>query len=139
MIVLDVNVLVATAIPSHPHHPTAVRFLEDAVTKHEIAVPDVVWSGFVRTVTNPAVVSPPPTWDAIRAFMNAIRGHQAYRTDVRGSVSSIDDLIALCERFDLRRNLVSDAYIAAVASDHNAVVATFDADFDRLPVAVVHP
>jgi len=34
---------------------------------------------------------------------------------------------------------VSDAHIAVVASDHNATVATFDTDFDRMPVTVVHP
>ena len=139
MIVVDVNVLVAAAIASHPYHAVARRFLEDALTAGEVAVPDVVWSGFVRTVTNAAVADPPPTWDAVRTFVGAVRGHPGYRADVRGLVSSIDSLVALCQRLDLRRNLVSDAHVAMVAADHNAAVATFDTDFDKMPVAVIHP
>jgi len=139
VIVLDVNILVAAAIPGHPWHAPVARFLEDALATDEVAVPDVVWSGFVRTVTNPAVADPLPSWDEIDAFVGAVRSHRGYRSDVRGLVSSVEALLDLCRHHDLRRNLVSDAHIALVATDYNATVATLDTDFDRIAGAVIHP
>ncbi|MDR0416247.1 MAG: PIN domain-containing protein [Propionibacteriaceae bacterium] len=139
MIVLDVNVLVAAYLTGHRFHAAARAFLRSALDAGGVAVPDVVWSGFARVVTHPAVVQPPADWPEIRAFTAAVQGHPGYRADIRGLTSPLAALWALCQAAGARRNLVSDAHIAAVAIDCNAAVATWDADFDRFPVPVVHP
>ena len=39
----------------------------------------------------------------------------------------------LCERADCRGNLVQDAYLAALALEHNCTYITTDRDFSRFP------
>jgi len=139
MIILDVNVLVAAYLATHERHEASVRFLEDCLFSGDTAAPDVVWSGFIRIVTNPEVVNPVNPWSEIRAFTDTVRNHPGYRSDVRGLNGPLDSFLALCQVADAHHNLVSDAYIAAVAIEHNASVGTWDTDFDKLPVSVVHP
>ena len=139
MIVLDVNVLVAAYLTGHDFHAAANKFLNETLNTSEVAVPDVVWSGFVRTVTNPVLAQPPATWPEVRAFVAAVQQYPGYRADVRCLAAALDSFLALCQTTDARRNKVSDAYIAAIAIAHNASVATWDTDFDAFPVTVIHP
>jgi hypothetical protein len=39
----------------------------------------------------------------------------------------------LCARADCRGNLIQDAYLAALALEHDAVFVTTDRDFARFP------
>ncbi|MCL2317108.1 MAG: PIN domain-containing protein [Actinomycetia bacterium] len=139
MIVIDVNVLLAAFIVQHPLHHAAVRFVADSLKEGGVAVPDVVWSGFARIASNPATSTPPVEWSRIRAFADTIRRHPGYRADVRAMTSPVESFLASCHAMGARGNKVADAYIAAVATDHNAAVATWDADFDTLPVPVITP
>jgi len=139
VIVLDVNVLVAAYLTGHQFHAPARRFLRAALAAGDFAIPDAVWSGFARVVTNPALVQPPASWPEVREFAGAVSRRPGYRADVRGATAPIGSFLALCQATGARRNLVSDACLAAVAIDHNASVATWDADFDAFPVPVVHP
>ncbi len=129
----------AAYIDQHEFHGAAASFLQESLLTDQVAIPDVVWSRFIRVVTHPAVTSPPVTWPQVRDFVMAVCRHPNYRADVRGLTASFDTFLILCQSVGARGNLVSDAYIAAVAIDHNASVATWDADFDRLPVSVVRP
>lgn len=139
MIVLDVNVLVAAYVTGHAFHKAAHSFLRDALKTGGVGIPDVVWSGFVRTVTNPAIAQPVATWPEIRAFVSAVQRHPGYEPSIRTLTSPVDSFLILCQAGHARRNKVSDAYIAAIAIDHNASVATWDSDFDDFPVSVIHP
>ena len=94
MIVLDVNVLVAAFIVSHSHHDSARRFVQTALQGvGGVGVPDVVWSGLVRTVTNPRVVDPPATWAEVRAFVDAIQRNGGYRPQVRAITSPLSTFL----------------------------------------------
>ena len=139
MIVLDVNVLVAAYLTGHPSYAAGRTFIREALETGGVGVPDVVWSGFIRTVTNPVVSQPPATGPEIRTFMDALRRHPGYRADVRGMISPVESFAALCQTVGANGNKVSDAYIAAVAIDHGASVATWDTDFDAFPIHVIHP
>jgi len=139
VIVLDVNVLVAAYLTGHAFHEAARSFLDSSLDVGGVAVPDVVWSGFARVVTNAAIVSPPATWAEVRTFANAVQQHPGYRRDVRGMTSAPDSFLILCQTNGASGNKVSDAYVAAVAIDHNASVATWDSDFGAFPVPVVEP
>jgi toxin-antitoxin system PIN domain toxin len=139
MIVPDVNVLVAAFADGHPHHEAARACLRRALAEEGVAIPDVVWSGFARVVTDPAVVDPPADWPQVRRFAEAVRSHPGYRAEIRGAKAPMDSYLALCHLVGARRNLVADAYIAQVAVDWGAAVATWDPDFDGLPAPVVRP
>ena len=139
MIVLDVNVLVAAFVDSHERHEEARAFLRAALARGDVAVPDVVWSGFVRVVTNPIIVDPPAEWFEVRRFADGLRAQPGYRADIRGMSSPLESFLVLCQLCGAQRNLVSDAYIAAVAVDVGGAVATWDTDFDRLPALVIRP
>ena len=139
MIVVDVNVLVAAAWQDHEFHQAAAEFLSRSLEHDEVAVPDVVWSRLIRTATNPRVIQPTPDWPSINRFIQAIRSHPSYRMDVRAMTSPITTFLVLCGSAGVKGNLVSDAYIAAIAMDYDATVATWDTDFERFPVQVVHP
>lgn len=139
MIILDVNLLLAAYVTGHPSHQAAQTFIRESLEAGGVAVPDVVWSGLIRTATNPAIAQPPATWPQIRAFIDAIRHHVGYRADIRGMTSPIESFSALCQTVNATGNKVPDAYIAAVAIDQNASVATWDTDFDTFPVPVIHP
>ncbi|MCL1841107.1 MAG: PIN domain-containing protein [Propionibacteriaceae bacterium] len=139
MIILDVNILVAAAYTGHSHHARSRCFLEDCLQRGDVAIPDVVWSGLIRTVTNPKAVGQAQPWSQIRTFMNAVRNHPNYRADVRALTGPLDSFTTLCQMLNAHGNLISDAYIAAIAIEHNASVGTWDTDFDAMPVLVVRP
>ena len=61
----DVNVLVAASRSDHPHHPVAIRWLDDALDAcalgQGLALLPMVAAGFLRLVTHPRVfVEPTP-------------------------------------------------------------------------------
>lgn len=139
MIILDVNVLVAAYLTGHQYHDAARAFLDESLKTGEVGIPDVVWSGFIRTVTNPAVVQPPAALEEVNSFIAAVRRHRGYLPEVRSMVSPLESFVRLCQTSGARGNKVSDAYIACVAIDYNAAVATWDSDFNAFPPAVIHP
>ena len=131
MIVLDVNVLLAVYRADHPHHD-AVRpwFDRTLVPGADIVVPDLVWVGFLRIVTNSHVFEVPSTLAEALSFLDAVTGAPAYAS-VPGLRGTWDVMRELATEADARGNLVPDAYIAAVAMTHGAPVATMDRDFRR--------
>jgi hypothetical protein len=49
------------------------------------------------------------------------------------SENHVEEVLGALERMGTAGNLVSDAQIAALALEHNAVLHTMDADFIRFP------
>jgi toxin-antitoxin system PIN domain toxin len=132
MIVIDVNVLIGSLFASHPEHQRAGRLLTKAfVDFAPVVIPDVVWSGFARIATGLPQVSDRATWTDVLAFTRALRADPRYAAGVRGLAGEVDTFLELCERVGARRNLVTDAYIAAIAFELDCPVASFDQDFTR--------
>lgn len=130
MIVADVNVLLAAHLSRHPHHDVAHRFLTRALTEDAVVVPDLVWVGFVRLATNRRVFETPSTIADALACVRAVAGAARYRP-VAGLVDGIDAFVRVAEEGEAAANLGPDAYIAALAIEHDCAVATFDRDFRR--------
>jgi len=139
VIVVDVNVLVAAYLTRQTMHTTARAWLAELLSTGEVAVPDVVWSGFSRIVTNPSITNPPATWSDVRSFIAAVQRHPSYREDIRGMLAPLGSFAILCQETKAVGNKVSDAYIAAIAIDHNAGLASWDSDFSAFPVTLVKP
>ncbi|QIM16192.1 type II toxin-antitoxin system VapC family toxin [Leucobacter insecticola] len=140
MIVLDVNVLVAAFRADHSHHgvarPWLMRLLE---TESAVIVPDLVWIGFLRVVTNRRIFDGPASPREALTFMEALTRSSAYRR-APGLPDGHDVLHRTVEVTDARANLIPDAYIAAVALAFACPVATFDRDFHRFEgLRIVRP
>lgn len=93
-------------------------------------MPDLVWVGFIRVVTNRRIFAVPADLGEAFDFVTALRAHDGYRT------SEIDrELITTwmseCIDGQAGGDLVPDAYVAAVARRISGTVVTRDRDFRR--------
>lgn len=131
MIVADVNVVVAAFREDHPHHEVARAWLERTLTgSQSLIVPDLVWVGFTRIVTNGHIFDPPAPLSAAFEFVDAVCSAPRY-VAVAGLSDGIARFQRAAEESEASGNLVPDAYIAAIAFSHAASVASFDRDFRR--------
>lgn len=130
----DVNVLIAASRSDHPHHRTALRWLQDALAgsadgNRFVLLPMVV-AEFLRLVTHPKVfVSPTPMSDAC-AFIDAILAAPGVRLAPLGE--ECQPLLRLCRSQKLHGNAVPDAWIASAVKIAGAHLVTFDRGFSRL-------
>jgi toxin-antitoxin system PIN domain toxin len=129
--VFDVTVLLATFRQDHAHHPFVRPWFDETFTAGaDVIVPDFVWVGFLRIVTNTHVFEVPSTLDEASEFMSAVTTSSAYRS-VAGLPAGLDVFLETCREGDARGNLVPDAYIASVARSYACPVVTLDKDFRR--------
>lgn len=112
MIVLDLNVLVAAFRADHVHHPIVRPWFDDVfATRSDIVVPDFVWVGFLRLVTNTHIFEVPSSRAEAFAFVDAVLVSPAYRA-VPGLPNGLGVFRQTCETGDATGNLIPDAYIA---------------------------
>ncbi len=132
MILPDVNVLVYAFRRESLLHDRYAAWLADLLGGgEEVGVTEGTLTGFLRIVTNPRIyLDPAPISDAL-AFVDAVR-----RARRRRWVAITDAVwTAFTALVDsdpqLRGNLVSDAWLAALALAHGARIATADRGFAR--------
>ena len=120
---LDVNVLVALAWPSHVHHELAHRWFQDAHTDGWATCP-LTQSGFVRVSSNrlvlPEPVSPRDAVLLLRELV-ALPGHTFWTDDVSITESDTFHL----DRLTTHRQ-ITDAHLLALASRRGGRLATLD-------------
>jgi toxin-antitoxin system PIN domain toxin len=93
---------------------------------------DLVVSGFLRIVTHPRVFEVPSAWaDAIR-FAEQLR-EQPNCVAIAPGPHHWEIFARLCKSAVAKGNLVSDAYLAALAIEHGGEWITTDRDFSRFP------
>lgn len=133
MILPDVNVLVYAHRKDTPRHDDYRTWLEGVLSgPAAFGLADLVLSGFLRVVTHPRVFKEPtPLADAV-AFVRAVRDRDN-RIPVVPGPRHWSIFLDLCEGADARGNLVSDAYLAALAIEAGAEWLTTDRDFMRFP------
>ena len=79
MIVVDVNVLLAAFRADHVHHARARPWLERTLEAGvRIIVPDLVWVGFLRLVTNSHIFDVPATPAEAFEFVDAVCAAPSY-------------------------------------------------------------
>ncbi len=131
MILLDVNVLVAAYRGDHPHHEMVRPWFDTLLAgTGRFTVPDTVWASFVRITTHRRVFRVPSTAAEAFSFLRAVRAHPHSVPTVPGD-GHLSIFETLCTEDDARGDLAADAYVAALAMEQGAVVATFDRDFAR--------
>ena len=130
----DVNVLVAASRRDHPHHASALGWLEAAVAAAgrgaALGVLPVVAAGFLRVVTHRRVFPHPTPMPAAVAFLDALLAAPGAELLLLGA--EWPRVRALCEAHGLAGNDVTDAWIAAAVVEHHEHLVTFDRGFLRL-------
>ena len=133
MILPDVNVLVYAYRADAPRHERYRNWLESVLGGREAyGICDLVLAGFARIVTHPRVFSPPsPTAHALQ-FADVLRSHPNC-VQVAPGERHWDIFTGLCRYAKVKGNLVSDAYLAALAIESGSEWITSDRDYSRFP------
>jgi len=146
MWLVDGNVLLYAVNRSTPHHDVSRTWLEDALRG---ATPvGLAWSSlltFLRVSTHRAAFPTPLTVEEATRQLRSWLGAPAVVV-IEPTARHADVLTGLLEASGTAGNLVPDAHLAALASEHAATIVTFDADFGRFdgvrwqrPVALIDP
>ncbi|WGX98418.1 TA system VapC family ribonuclease toxin [Nocardioides sp. L-11A] len=138
MNVLDVNVVIPLYRGDHSHHAAATAWWQQSVTAGEtFTVPDLVWVGFVRMITNRRVFPEPSAFRDAWEFAAALMAQPTYTTWT-AHPRTLEEFTALSAQAGARADLVTDAYIAACAATYGGTVVTFDRDFRKFDGLRVH-
>lgn len=133
MVLPDVNVLIAAYRVDSLEHERCSAWLTSVVNgDHAFAVSELVLSGFLRIVTNPRVFKDPAPFASALEFVNTIRD-LPHCVDLRPNERHWQIFTRLCEQAEVRGDLVSDAYHAALAIETGSEWITLDGDFARFP------
>ena len=137
---VDVNVLVNAHREDVPDHDGYLGWLDRARRDDEpLGVSDLVLSGFVRVVTHPRVFQEPSPLAVAVDFAEGVRASPACVPLVAGE-RHWGIFVDLCRSVGATGNIVPDAFLAALAIEHNATFVTGDWGFRRFPrLRVEHP
>lgn len=133
MVLVDVNVLVGAMRSDAPRHAVMRQALEALrLAPEPFALCDPVLSGALRVLTHPRVFDPPTPTAAAIAFVRVVRESPNALVLAPGP-RHWTLFLRLIESLPVAGNLVSDAWIGALALEHGCEVLSDDADFARLP------
>jgi uncharacterized protein len=133
MLLIDVNVLVYAFREGAPEHKSYARWLGDCINSDQsFGMSDLVLSGFLRIATHPKVFDPPSPSEAAIRFAEVLR-NQPNCINVAPGSRHWDIFTGLCRAVKAKGNLVSDAYLAALAIESGSEWITADRDYSRFP------
>jgi hypothetical protein len=129
----DLNVLINAHRSDSLGHESAAKWLRSVFAGDEafgLCAPVLI--GLVRVLTHPRVFDPPDTLEEAFAFVDALTCHPnaVVLNPGRNHLRLFRDL---CELADARGDLVTDAYLAALAEETGAALVSADSDFARFP------
>ena len=131
MLLLDVNVVVAAHRVDHAQYPVVRPWFDDVLAGSEpFCVPTVVWGSFVRLATSRRVFPQPTPLKETFTFVEAVCA-QPHHVLLAPGPQHLALLRRICEEADATGDLVPDAILAAIALEHDCVVASLDRDFAR--------
>lgn len=126
---LDLNLLLALAWPSHVHHDIAQGWFQREAAPNWATCP-VTQLGFIRLSSNPAftsdAVSPAAALSLLESII-ALEGHEFWPDDV----DCVSAAFAAGMRMTVHRQ-VTDAYLMSLARARTGCLATLDRRMNRL-------
>ena len=133
MILTDANVLIYAFRRDANRHEEYRAWLERVIAEETaFGVADLVLSAVVRITTHPRVFARPSTLDEALVFCSFLLGlPNAVR--VAPGVRHWELFADICRKSHARGNLITDAYLAALAMEAGAEWVTTDRDFARFP------
>jgi hypothetical protein len=131
MIIPDVNLLVYAYNTEDPSHAQAKRWWEELLNGTDpVGLPWVTITGFLRLVTHPRVLVDPMSvgqaTEQVRAWLEC---PSVLTVEPGKKFSAI--FLGLLDEAGTAGNLTTDAYLAALAIEHQAELHSNDADFSR--------
>jgi hypothetical protein len=131
MIIPDINLLLYAHDSSSPFHAKAAAWWQACLRGTEpVGLLHVVVFGFVRVATNARAFLKPMTPAEAAGHVRSWLEQPPVQVLDPGP-NHIRQVLKLLEDLGTAANLVSDAQMAAVAMDHDAVLHTVDTDFVR--------
>ena len=133
VILFDVNVFMYAHRDDAADHRRFRDWFESQMRAPEpFGVADIVLSGFIRIVTHNRIFgTPTPIATALRICREVM--DQPNAVLLRPGERHWQIFEDLCIRANARADLVSDAYLAALAIEHGCELITLDRDFARFP------
>ena len=133
MILVDANLLVYSHNEAAAEHPIARTWFESALNRTaRVGLPWPSLLGFVRLVSNPAIVSrpvrPADAWERVTEWIA--------RDNVwipQPGPQHAELLGKLLSDARITSRLVPDAHLAALAIEHGLTLCSTDGDFARFP------
>lgn len=130
---VDVNVLVDAHRVEARTHEVVWAWLDAARRDQEpLGLSSIVASGFLRVVTHPRVFTDPTPPRLALDFVDRLV-HSPSVAWIEPGALHWGIFTGLCESMDLRGNDVPDAFLAALALEHNATWISSDRGFARFP------
>jgi hypothetical protein len=131
MIIPDINLLLYAYDSRSTFHGKAAVWWEACMSGTEpVGLPPVVLFGFMRVGTNARAFANPMTpaeaAGHVRSWLE-----QPVAQPLEGGPKHVEQVLKLLETLGTAGNFVSDAQMAALALDHDAVLHTADSDFMR--------
>jgi uncharacterized protein len=131
MRLVDANVLLYAVNRASAQHREARRWLDGALTGQEaVGFAWISLLAFLRIGSHPAVFARPLSARVAIQILRDWLGQPAALV-VEPTSRHLEILSGLLATSGTAGNLVSDAHLAALAIEHDAVIETFDADFGR--------
>jgi uncharacterized protein len=131
MTLVDTNILLYAVDASAAHHVAAKRWLDAQLTSGaRTGFAWVALMAFIRITTNPRVYASPLTVGAALDRVQAWVEHPSSSVLMPGR-RHLGILRALLEPRGTAANLTTDAHLAALAIEHDAVICSADRDFAR--------
>jgi toxin-antitoxin system PIN domain toxin len=131
MILPDVNLLIYAANADAPMHRGARAWLENTLSGHEpVGLCWAVLLAFVRLTTRPGLFRTPLPPDAAFAAIAEWLEQPGVQI-LHPGPRHLSILRGLLEPLGTAGNLTSDAHLAALAIEHNALLCSSDGDFAR--------
>ena len=140
MILVDANILIYAYNTPSPEHAVAREWLELTIARNEsVGLPWTVIFAFLRIITNPKILPQPLTIDEAIAIVDEWLTLPTITIVDRGSHHWAIAREVL-QRSQVHGPLVTDAELAALATEHDATVYTVDRDFARFTgLRVINP
>jgi toxin-antitoxin system PIN domain toxin len=131
MVLIDVNVLVYAHRRDSLNHIAYRRWLEECISSDQAyGMSDLVLSGFLRIVTHPRIFKLPTGWEDALRFAAEVRS-QPNCVVVTPGTRHWEIFTRLCRAAGVKGNLVSDAFLAALAIESGSEWITTDRDYSR--------
>jgi toxin-antitoxin system PIN domain toxin len=128
---VDTNLLVYAFRPEQPEHRVARSWLAGLLGGSErIGLTSSTLAGFVRIVTHRRVFRDPAGIDEALGFVSTLRAAPS-SSELEPGATYPDIFDGLCRSLSLRGDDIPDAHLAAIAIEHDAVLATHDRGFGR--------
>lgn len=133
MTLVDANVLIYAIDADSPHHRSARRWLEEALSgTTPIGLAWIVILAFLRLTTRAGILRNPLPPERAMVFVDEWLAQPYVRTVSPGE-GHWTTLRKLLRDSGTAGNLTSDAHLAALALELGASVCSTDGDFERFP------